>query len=249
VTAPIVRLVGVSKTFGGVPALAPTSLEVPAGETTMLIGPSGSGKSTLLRLMIGLVRPDAGQVCFGEVALGPATVQELRRRIGYVVQEGGLFPHLTARDNVALLARHVRWPAARIDARLDELRALTRLPAELLDRYPAQLSGGQRQRVGIMRALMLDPDLLLLDEPLGALDPLVRAELQDDLQAAFRTLGKSVVMVTHDLDEAAFFGHRLVLLREGRVVQVGTLDELVQAPADPFVTRFLHAQRPRVIRS
>jgi osmoprotectant transport system ATP-binding protein len=185
-------------------------------------------------------------VQFGDLALGPSTVQAIRRRIGYVVQEGGLFPHLTARDNVALLARHLGWPAARIEARLGELGALTRLPPELLDRYPAQLSGGQRQRVGIMRALMMDPDLLLLDEPLGALDPLVRADLQDDLLAAFRSLGKSVVMVTHDLDEAAFFGHRLVLLRDGRVVQVGTLDDLAHAPADPFVTRFLHAQRPRV---
>jgi osmoprotectant transport system ATP-binding protein len=243
---PILRLVGASKTFGGVQALAPTTLEVATGETTVLIGPSGSGKSTLLRLMIGLVHPDAGQVQFGDLALGPSTVQAIRRRIGYVVQEGGLFPHLSARDNVALLARHLGWPAARIEARLGELGALTRLPPELLDRYPAQLSGGQRQRVGIMRALMMDPDLLLLDEPLGALDPLVRADLQDDLLAAFRSLGKSVVMVTHDLDEAAFFGHRLVLLRDGRVVQVGTLDDLAHAPADPFVTRFLHAQRPRV---
>jgi osmoprotectant transport system ATP-binding protein len=247
--APIVRVVGASKTFGGVPALHATTLDVPAGETTVLIGPSGSGKSTLLRLIIGLVHPDAGQVHFADLELGPTTVQAIRRRIGYVVQEGGLFPHLTARDNVALLARHLGWPRARIDDRLTELGALARLAPELLDRYPAQLSGGQRQRVGIMRALMLDPDLLVLDEPLGALDPLVRAELQDDLQAAFRTLGKSVVMVTHDLDEAAFFGQRLVLLREGQIVQVGTLDDLVHAPADPFVTRFLHAQRPRVILS
>jgi osmoprotectant transport system ATP-binding protein len=243
---PILRVVAASKTFGRVQALAATTLEIAAGQTTVLIGPSGSGKSTLLRLMVGLVQPDAGRVLFREQELGPATVQEIRRRIGYVVQEGGLFPHLTARDNATLLARHLRWPAARISARVEELRALTRLPAELLDRFPVQLSGGQRQRVGIMRALMLDPDLLVLDEPLGALDPLVRAELQDDLLAVFRALAKSVVMVTHDLDEAAFFGQRLVLMREGRVVQEGGLAELARAPADPFVTRFLHAQRPRV---
>jgi osmoprotectant transport system ATP-binding protein len=242
----LLRVVAASKTFGRVQALAPTDLEVPAGQTTVLIGPSGSGKSTLLRMMVGLVRPDGGQVLFDGLALGPATLQAIRRRIGYVIQEGGLFPHLTARRNATLLARHLRWPAARIEARVEELRVLARLPAELLDRYPSQLSGGQRQRVGLMRALMLDPDLLVLDEPLGALDPLVRAELQDDLLAAFRSLGKSVVMVTHDLDEAAFFGHRLVLMRDGRIVQQGRLEDLAHAPADPFVTRFLHAQRPRV---
>jgi osmoprotectant transport system ATP-binding protein len=242
----LLRVVAASKTFGRLQALAPTSLEVPVGQTTVLIGPSGSGKSTLLRMMVGLVRPDGGQVLFDGVALEPATFQAIRRRIGYVIQEGGLFPHLTARQNTTLLARHLRWPAARIEARVDELRALARLPADLLDRYPSQLSGGQRQRVGIMRALMMNPDLLVLDEPLGALDPLVRAELQDDLLEAFRSLGKSVVMVTHDLDEAAFFGQRLVLMRDGRIVQEGRLEDLARRPADPFVTRFLHAQRPRV---
>ena len=242
----LLRVVAASKTFGRVQALAPTTIEVARGQTTVLIGPSGSGKSTLLRLMVGLVRPDAGQVLFDGVALAPATFQAIRRRIGYVIQEGGLFPHLTARQNVTLLARHLRWPAARLDARVEELRALARLPADLLDRYPSQLSGGQRQRVGLMRALMMDPDLLVLDEPLGALDPLVRAELQDDLLAAFHSLGEAVVLVTHDLDEAAFFGHRLVLMRDGRIVQEGRLEDLARAPADPFVTRFLHAQRPRV---
>jgi osmoprotectant transport system ATP-binding protein len=243
---PILRIVAASKAFGRVQALAPTTLEIPTGQTTVLIGPSGSGKSTLLRLMVGLVRPDRGQVLFRDQELGPGTLQEIRQRIGYVVQEGGLFPHLTARGNATLMARYLRWPEERMEARLEELRALTRLPAELLDRFPGQLSGGQRQRVGIVRALMLDPDLLVLDEPLGALDPLVRAELQDDLLAVFRALGKSVVMVTHDLDEAAFFGQRLVLMREGHIVQQGTLADLTGAPADPFVTRFLHAQRPRV---
>ena len=243
---PILRVVAASKTYGRVQALQPTTLELPTGQTTVLIGPSGSGKSTLMRLMVGLVRPDGGQVLFRDQELGPATLQEIRRRIGYVVQEGGLFPHLTARGNATLLARHLGWTAERMRARVEELRALTRLPADLLDRFPGQLSGGQRQRVGIVRALMLDPDLLVLDEPLGALDPLVRAELQDDLLEVFRALGKSVVMVTHDLDEAAFFGQRLVLMREGHIVQQGTLADLVQAPAEPFVTRFLHAQRPRV---
>jgi osmoprotectant transport system ATP-binding protein len=241
--APILELSAVSKSFGGVTALAPTNLAVPRGQTTVLIGPSGSGKSTLLRLMIGLLHPDAGTVRFDGQEVGPKTVLSLRRRIGYVVQEGGLFPHLTARENATLMARHVGWPEARRRARLEELLALTRLAADVLDRYPSQLSGGQRQRVGIMRALMLDPDLLVLDEPLGALDPLVRAELQEDLAQVFGTFAKSVVIVTHDLAEAAFFGARLVLLRDGRIVQEGRLAELRQHPADPFVTKFLAAHR------
>jgi osmoprotectant transport system ATP-binding protein len=144
---------------------------------------------------------------------------------------------------VALMARQQGWPAARIAARLDELAALTRLPGEALARYPGELSGGQRQRVGLMRALMLDPEALLMDEPLGAIDPLIRADLQDDLLAVFRQLRKSVVIVTHDLAEAAFFADRLVLMREGRIVQQGRARELVSAPADPFVTRFVEAQR------
>jgi osmoprotectant transport system ATP-binding protein len=167
----------------------------------------------------------------------------LRRRLGFVVQGGGLFPHLTAAGNAALMARYTRWEEPRIRARLDELAQLVRLPLELLSRFPAQLSGGQAQRVSLMRALMLDPDVLLLDEPLGALDPITRYELQDDLHAIFARLRKTVVLVTHDLAEAAFFGDRIALMREGRIVQLGTLRELSQAPADPFVTRFLQAQR------
>ena len=163
--------------------------------------------------------------------------------MGYVVQDGGLFPHLTAAGNVSLMARYLGWDAARIRGRLDGLTTLTRFPGEALARYPAQLSGGQRQRVGLMRALMLDPEVLLLDEPLGSLDPLVRAELQEDLAEVFRSLGKSVVMVTHDLAEAAFFGHEIVLLRDGRIVQRGVLEDLLNTPADPFVTRFIRAQR------
>jgi osmoprotectant transport system ATP-binding protein len=141
------------------------------------------------------------------------------------------------------MARYLRWEANRVAKRLDELAGLTRFPPDGLDRYPVQLSGGQRQRVGLMRALMLDPDVLLLDEPLGALDPMIRAELQADLKAVFRELGKTVVLVTHDLGEAGFFGDVIVLLRGGRVVQRGTLAELVAAPAEPFVTQFINAQR------
>jgi osmoprotectant transport system ATP-binding protein len=161
-----------------------------------------------------------------------------------VVQGGGLFPHLTAAGNVALVARHLRWGEGRIAARLGELAALARISPELLDRYPRELSGGQAQRVSLMRALMLEPQVLLLDEPMGALDPVTRSELRRDLRTAFVALGKTVILVTHDLAEAAQLADRLALLRAGRIVQVGSLATLRRAPADPDVTRFLEAQRP-----
>lgn len=240
----MIRLAGVRKSLGGRIILHPTDLNVPAGRVIVLLGPSGCGKSTLLRLMLGLIRPDAGEVVFDGQPLSPDTAAAARRRMGYVVQDGGLFPHLTAAGNIALLARHVGWTRSQIAARLDELARLARLPRDLLDRYPVQLSGGQRQRIGLVRALMLDPAVLLLDEPLGALDPLVRAELQADLSDVFRTLGKTVVLVTHDLAEAAYFADEVVLLRDGRIVQRGRPADLVRAPAEPFVSQFIQAQRP-----
>jgi osmoprotectant transport system ATP-binding protein len=194
--------------------------------------------------MIGLLSPEEGTVTFEGVDLAQADPLPLRRRMGYVIQEGGLFPHMTAGRNASLVAAYVGWPKSRIDARLSELADLVRLPTEMLRRLPDELSGGQRQRVGIMRALMLDPDVLLLDEPLGALDPIVRHELQEDLKSIFKRLGKTVVLVTHDLAEAAYFGDEVVLLRDGRIVQRGTPDELMHHPADEFVQRFVNAQRP-----
>ena len=239
----MLELIDVAKSYGPAQALYPTTLAIPRGRTTVLIGPSGCGKSTLIRLMIGLIWPDAGSVRLDGVALTPANARAVRRRMGYVIQEGGLFPHLTASDNVTLMACHLGTNRAAIDPRLAELADLTHMPAKMLERFPAQLSGGQRQRVGLMRALMLDPDVLLLDEPLGALDPIIRAELQADLRRIFQTLGKTVVLVTHDMGEAGFFGDTIVMLRGGTVVQQGTLRELVEAPADPFVTQFINAQR------
>jgi osmoprotectant transport system ATP-binding protein len=239
----MITLDGLTRRYGAATALHPTTLHLPAGQTTVLLGPSGCGKSTLLRLIMGLLPADAGTVRIGETLLTPDTVQALRHQMGYVIQEGGLFPHLTARANITLLARHLGWPPARIAARLDVLLPLAHLPPAVLDRYPLQLSGGQRQRVALLRALLPDPDVLLLDEPLGALDPMIRADLQQDLRAIFRQLGKTVVLVTHDLAEAGFFGDRLVLLRDGCIVQQGTLADLVHRPADPFVTAFINAQR------
>lgn len=237
------KLRHVSKTYGQTTVLHPTDLTFPTGQTTVLLGPSGCGKSTLLRLLIGLIDPSAGAVLFDGLPLSPATLLEQRRRMGYVIQDGGLFPHLTARGNATLMARHLGWDPSRIETRLAELAGLTRFPTDALDRFPAHLSGGQKQRVALMRALFLDPAALLLDEPLGALDPLIRADLQGDLKQIFQTLGKTVVLVTHDVGEAAFFADRIVMLRDGRIVQQGTLENLWLTPADPFVRQFIVAQR------
>jgi osmoprotectant transport system ATP-binding protein len=239
----LVQLAGVSKAYGDAVALHSTDLDFARGQTTVLIGPSGCGKSTLLRLIIRLLDPDAGTIRFDGDAVTPANISALRRRIGYVIQDGGLFPHLTARRNVLLMATHLKWPGAKMESRLRELCALTRFPEEALDRFPLELSGGQRQRISLMRALMLSPELLLLDEPLGALDPLVRAALQKDLKEIFSQLKQTAILVTHDLAEAAYLGDEIVLMNGGRVVQRGTLDDLRTKPADPFVTDFIQAQR------
>jgi osmoprotectant transport system ATP-binding protein len=194
-------------------------------------------------MMIGLIEPDEGQVIFEGTPLAPENLMQVRRRIGYVIQDGGLFPHLSAEGNVGLMARYLGWEKPKVNSRIEELADLTRLPREALSRYPAQLSGGQRQRLGIMRALMLDPAVVLLDEPMGALDPLVRYDLQEDLRKIFQSLGKTVVMVTHDMGEAGFFGDTVILLGGGRIVQQGSLRELIDQPADNFVRRFISAQR------
>ena len=235
--------VHVSKRYGDARALHEIDLQILPGRTTVLIGPSGCGKSTLLRLMVGLIVPDAGSVAFEGTPLTASNVGQLRQRMGYVIQEGGLFPHLSARANVTLMARHLGWPTNRQDERVSALVELTQFPRDGLDRFPAQLSGGQRQRVSLMRALMLDPAVLLLDEPLGALDPMIRSELQTDLRDIFARLQKTVVMVTHDLAEASYFGREIVLLREGSIVQQGTLQGFCDQPVEPFVTQFVQAQR------
>ena len=242
-SAPLLELRGVVKRHRGSVALGPLDLAVRRGGALAIVGPSGAGKTTLLRLLLGLTAPEEGEVRFAGQPLPTLDLLALRRRIGYVVQGRGLFPHLTAEGKAGLEARWLGWEEPRLRARLAELAELTRLPPDLLRRYPAQLSGGQAQRVALVRALVLDPEVLLLDEPLGALDPVTRADLQDDLAAAFGRLGKTVVLVTHDLAEAALLGGRIALLRDARVVQEGTLEDLARRPADPFVTRFLEAQR------
>ena len=244
---PLIELAGVSKSFGSFVALQPTELAFEAAQTTVLIGPSGCGKSTILRLIVGLIQPTSGEVRFEGQVISPETILQLRRRMGYVIQEGGLFPHLTARENILLLAKHLRWPEQDMRTRLDELCEMTRLPAGSLSAYPVVLSGGQRQRVSLIRALMLRPEVLLLDEPLAALDPMVRATLQTELKALFQRLRQTVILVTHELAEAAWLGDEIVLLRQGKVVQTGSFTSLRDHPAEAFVADFIDTQRKLVL--
>lgn len=239
----MIKLENISKTYASTRALDSINLTILPHKTTVVIGPSGCGKSTLIRLIIGLIKPDKGNVYVKDEMLTPINLFTIRRRMGYVIQDGGLFPHLTTKENVSLMAKYLGWDNDRIGKRIAELCELTKFPVDALDRYPVQISGGQRQRVSLMRALILDPDTLLLDEPLGALDPLIRFELQNDLKEVFHTLGKTVVMVTHDIGEAGYFGDSIVLIRDGHIVQQGTLMDFVRTPTDPFVTSFINAQR------
>jgi osmoprotectant transport system ATP-binding protein len=240
---PMVALDAVTKTFGGRTVIRPTTLVIEKGERLALIGPSGCGKSTLLKMVLGLVVPDAGHVRVGDTELDAKTARSVRRRIGTVMQDGGLFPHLTAEENVTLLARLDGWDRTRMDQRIAELLDIARLPKTHLARHPRELSGGERQRASMMRALFLDPDVLLLDEPLGALDPIVRAKLQEDLRAVFTKLGKTVLFVTHDMAEAAYLADSIAVVLEGEVLQRGVMRDLVETPAHPFVRELVSAQR------
>jgi osmoprotectant transport system ATP-binding protein len=243
----MLRLSKITKKYEGRTVVDAVDLEFEQGKTYTLIGPSGCGKSTLLRMLIGLIEPDSGQRFFDDRSYDDFDIKTVRAEFGYVIQTGGLFPHLTARQNAALPAVYRNWPKQKIEQRIEELRELTQLPAEMLARYPVQLSGGQRQRVSLMRALVLDPDVLLMDEPLGALDPMIRSQLQHQLRTIFRSLGKTVVMVTHDLNEAAYFADQIVLMQNGRIVQQGTIENLLKHPASEFVTEFIEAQQSHLV--
>jgi len=239
----MLKLEHIHKSFEGRAALTDVSLMIPKGVTHALIGSSGSGKTTLLRLTLGLIPFDKGYVKINDQPLSSFTRTEWSDRIGYVPQDGGLFPHISGRQNVALVPSLRSWSAARIAARIEELRVLVELDAAILDRFPHEMSGGQKQRVAIMRAAMMDPQVMLLDEPMAALDPLIRSSLQQELKSIFQRLGKTVLLVTHDLGEAVFLAECITLLHEGRVVQTGTYRELLLQPADPFVSLFINAQR------
>ena len=240
----MIRLERVTKLYRtpGAPdvfAVRDVELAIGRGETLCLIGASGCGKTTTLRLINRLAEPTSGRVVVDGVDVATVDPVRLRRGIGYVIQDGGLFPHLTVAANVGLLCELEGWDAQRTAARTDELLALVQLGREHRDRYPSELSGGQRQRVGVARALALDPSVLLLDEPFGALDPITRRELQDEFRSLLRAVSKTAVIVTHDLNEAFRLGDRIALMSGGRIVQVGTKDELVRSPADDFVRRFV----------
>ena len=243
----MLSVIDATKRFGEHTALSGVSLEIGAATTTALIGPSGCGKSTLLRLMIGLIKPDAGRVEFDGVNLAQADLVSMRRRFGYAIQSGGLFPHMTARRNVQIPAVRAGRSKGDLNDRVAALAAMMHMPQDALDRYPAELSGGQRQRVALMRALVLDPEVLLLDEPLGALDPLIRAELQTELKELFAELGKTVILVTHDLAEAAYLAtDDIVLLKAGQIEQRGPFAAIRDEPKSDFVKAFVEAQMLRV---
>lgn len=225
---------------GEVVAVAGLDLQVREGETHCLIGTSGCGKTTTLRMVNRLEEPSAGQVLLGGEDVTGLEVHALRRRIGYVIQTGGLFPHMSVAQNIGIMCELEGWPAARIRDRVEELLQLVNLPAEdFAARYPAELSGGQRQRVGVARALALDPAYVLMDEPFGALDPITRAQVHEEFQALLAQVHKTVLLVTHDLGEAFKLADRVSIMDQGRLLQTGSAAELSAAPADDFVAEFL----------
>jgi len=236
----------VSKRYDGQrePAIGELSLTVPAGEVCVLVGPSGSGKTTAMRLINRMISITAGDILLGGRSVLQRDARELRREIGYVIQQTGLFPHQTVGENIATVPGLLGWPKQRIAARVRELIELIGLEAEMAGRYPAQLSGGQRQRVGVARALAADPPLMLMDEPFGAIDPINRARLQDEFLGLQRMVKKTIVFVTHDIDEAIKMGDRIAILRDGgRLAQYDTPREILIHPADDFVAEFVGADR------
>lgn len=239
-----IELKNISKSYKSLPALNNVNLKITNGKNTVLIGPSGCGKSTLIKIIIGLIKPDKGDVYINKNRLiDEADIYKVRKTMGYVIQDGGLFPHLTAKENIRIMAKYLGWEKEKTEKRIMQLCELTKFPFDGLGKFPAELSGGQKQRVSLMRALMLNPEILLLDEPLGALDPLIRYDLQTDLKKIFIELKKTVVLVTHDMSEAAYFGDTIVLMKDGRIIQQAGLDEFISNPADPFVTRFMNSRR------
>ncbi|GIU92872.1 MAG: ABC transporter [Acidimicrobiia bacterium] len=243
---PMIRLDRVTKTFPGAdrPAVRDLSLDVGRGEILTLVGPSGCGKTTTLRMINRLIEPTSGRIYLDGQDVTDTDPHRLRRSIGYVIQQVGLFPHRTVAENIATVPELLGWERERVDRRVEELVDLVGLDRELLDRYPGELSGGQQQRVGVARALAADPPVLLMDEPFGAVDPIVRGRLQDELLALQERLRKTIVFVTHDIDEAIRLGDRMCILNVGGVVeQVGSPREVLSAPASAFVAEFLGGER------
>jgi osmoprotectant transport system ATP-binding protein len=240
-----ILLDGVTKRYDGQSnaAVDNITMEIPAGEIVMLVGPSGCGKTTTMKMINRLIEPTSGRILIGEDDVTQRNPDQLRRHIGYVIQGAGLFPHLTVGDNIAIVPRLLKWDKKRIAARIDELLDLVSLdPAQYRDRYPRELSGGQQQRVGVARALAADPPVLLMDEPFGAVDPITRQRLQDELLRLQDELRKTIVFVTHDFDEAVKLGDRIAILHTGsRIVQYDTPERILAEPADDFVRGFVGA--------
>jgi osmoprotectant transport system ATP-binding protein len=219
-------------------------LTIESGQVCVLIGPSGCGKTTTMRMVNRLIEPTSGRIFVGDRDVTQADPVALRRHIGYVIQQIGLFPHMTIAQNVATVPKLLGWEPARIKARIAEMLDLVGLdPGQFLDRYPRHLSGGQRQRVGVARALAADPPVMLMDEPFGAVDPIVRGRLQEEFLAILKRLNKTVILVTHDIDEAIRMGDVVAILKDGRLVQYDTPDRLLAAPANDFVADFVGADR------
>ena len=235
-----IKFENICKFYDGAAAITDLNLHIQQGELLVLLGPSGSGKSTVLKMVNRMTSHDTGQIFFNGKEINSFNIQGLRRRMGYAMQSVGLFPHRTVAHNIATVPKLLGWDAQRVQARVNELLKLLAMdPEQYGSRYPHQLSGGQQQRVGVARALAADPDVLLMDEPFGALDPVTRAALQLALKEIHRATGKTILFVTHDIDEALLLATRIVLLNHGRVAQVGTPLELLQRPANDFVADFL----------
>jgi osmoprotectant transport system ATP-binding protein len=235
----VIEFDAVDKSYAGQRVLGPLSLTIAQGALCVLVGPSGCGKSTTLKMINALITPDSGSIRLNGRSVQSRSPEELRRGIGYVIQSGGLFPHWRVRDNIATVPRLLRWNEARITARVNEVAEIAAIDPALLDRYPHQLSGGQQQRIGVARALAGDPDIILMDEPFGALDPVTRAGLQQELARLHRDTGKTIVLVTHDMDEALALGTMIVVMRKGEIAQSGTPANILGNPSDDFVRHFV----------
>lgn len=240
----MIEINSVRKSFKGQTVIENFSLQISKGEVHILLGASGSGKTTLLRMIGGLSTSDQGSIKIHGKSVHDIPLRERTSLLSYITQEGGLFPHMSARENILLPARVRNLVDNSMMKRLEKLTQMVHMEMSFLDKYPHELSGGQRQRVALMRGLILDPEIVLLDEPLSALDPIVRASLQKELKEIFKNLEKTVIMVTHDIQEASFLGQKITLLNQGRVVQTSSFKELFHHPKDPFVEEFLRAQIP-----
>ncbi|ASB62465.1 glycine/betaine ABC transporter ATP-binding protein [Bacillus sp. A053] len=240
----MLTLENVSKTYkGGKKAVNNVNLKIAKGEFICFIGPSGCGKTTTMKMINRLIEPSAGKIFIDGENIMEQDPVELRRKIGYVIQQIGLFPHMTIQQNISLVPKLLKWPEQQRKERARELLKLVDMGPEYLDRYPHELSGGQQQRIGVLRALAAEPPLILMDEPFGALDPITRDSLQEEFKKLQKTLHKTIVFVTHDMDEAIKLADRIVILKAGEIVQIGTPDDILRNPADEFVEEFIGKER------